>query len=284
MNDTPDMSISPLQAAQAAMESTLQEEVKEVPVEEKPKEVVPEKPKEDISAKRFEELTKLDRKNRRERQEIEQAKKLVSEDRAKNQKIMDAFANAKQDPFAFLEAGGLTYEELIAKGLQNDPQAKGLTTIEQKLEAMEKREKEREQNEITRQQEHTINVFKNEIDAHINKNEELKVIKTFGSSDIVYNVVEEYFKLHEKVLSIEEACKMVEDGLRAQVKEEYKKLQTLNLDFLENSSQPSETQAPVSQNQTKTLTNNAFASPDRREINDDSKEARLKQAIAAMNG
>ena len=134
MNATPDMvqqALSPLQAAHAAISAIPNaekppEEEKVVdpnapvePPKEEPKEEP--KPKEDISAKRFEELTKLDRKNRRERQEIEQAKKLLAEEKSKNQKILDAFTKAKEDPFAFLEAGGLTYEELIAIGLQYDP-------------------------------------------------------------------------------------------------------------------------------------------------------------------
>lgn len=183
----------------------------------------PEVPKEaqiDYSA-RFAELTKKERAILQKQAEVKEAAKKLEE-------YENAKKNAKLNPKAFLEAHGLSYQELT-EFLLNDEKPSPETQIKTELDYLKAQlEEERQRRESKEQEaerlaeEKVVNDFKSSLKAMADS-DDFELIRSEGESgiDLVYSVMEEYFDAHGTMMDKAEAMKQVEFYLESELKRKY---------------------------------------------------------------
>lgn len=168
------------------------------------------------------------------------------------------------DPFKALEKKGLDYEKLTQRVLGGKEDK--LTLVEKKLLKMEQEQKQREEMEARQQVQEKIETFKTHISDYVDSNaEKYEFIAGTQLKNLVFEVTEQYYETHGKVLSIEEACDYVENYLEKQAETivGLKKVQAKLLNS--KSKSPEKTPAPAVEQSKKetqiTLTNDASTAP-----------------------
>tara|TARA_R110000868_G_scaffold119214_1_gene315861 strand:+ start:2308 stop:3153 length:846 start_codon:yes stop_codon:yes gene_type:complete len=257
----------------------------EIPVEAAPEVKIPEVPKDDKFASKFAALARKEKAIQQREEELKKMRGSVDQEKTEYQKLTDLKKKARENPTAWLEEAGLTYDELT-QYLLNDkkPTAESkLTRLEREIEELRKVNEERQKEIETKQFESQLTAFKNEIKDFITKNDKYELTRAFDASEIVYNVIDQHYAEHKKILSTEEAADLVEDYLLKEAEETDKKLQSLKkLKKTVSPETPPQDLKATDKPAIKTLTNEltqASSREDRFLTNDE----RLKEAAKLIN-
>ena len=266
-------------------------------------EAAPEVPKVGEGANRFAFLAKKEAALVRQRQELKAQMEALNSQKSELDKLRQEIESVKgrrsgykANPLAALEDAGLSYKELTDYILNNEkitPEQK-LAALEEKFEskiqAMEKQRDEerrlaheRAEQERAAREAATIAEFKNEIGSYVSKHKETyELTNLYDSSDLVYDTVEAYYEQSGKVLSIPEACELVEKYLEKQVE---KSLQTKKLASRLNKPQPAEP-APKSADPStprRSLNNQTYTSSTPTVVSPKVENDRMARAMAALD-
>lgn len=257
------------------------ESVETKPATPAPEEKKPEAKKPDDFANKFGILAKKERALQKEQAEwkpkIESAKKFE-----------DAQANAKKDPLAYLAAVGLTYEDITEFVVNDKKPTPSLETkaVEDKIKALEKERSDEKEAAKKKAVENAITKFRGDIAEFVKTNAETHELVSLSGDEaqnLIYDVVEDHYEKHQKVLPIAEAAKAVEDYLekRHQKLAAAKKLQPKPITPKVEETKASKQDEDGKQEPT-TLNNNLTPTGTKPVIPRLSDEERLKQAATLL--
>jgi hypothetical protein len=254
-------------------------------------------PKPAEGANRFAFLAKKEAAIVRQRHELKAQMEAMTSQRSEMEKLRAEIdevkgrkASYRSNPLAALEDAGLSYKELTDFILNNntvstESQIKALQDKISEVENARQRDhQEREEHSKRQAAEREVQViaeFKNEISNFISsKKDDYELTNLYESSDLVYDTVEAYFEKTSKVLSIPEACELVEKYLEKQVE---KSLQTKKLGQrfqkpAEESIAKSDPQAPR-----RTLNNQNYTSSTPSLVSPKVENDRMSRALAALD-
>jgi hypothetical protein len=194
-------------------------------------------------SQRFAELAREQRKFAKIRQELQSEKAKIAEERAKYESYEKIKSQARLNPIEYLKQAGLTADDLAQFQLNESAptpslEAKQAMTEVERLrrEIAERDERAQQQNveQAKRTAQETMENFKLETKSFIeSKPEDYELINMTSSYDLVVQTVEEHWRLGEKrfkesgndpkyrpkILSTEEASKLVEGYLEGQVEQ-----------------------------------------------------------------
>lgn len=265
----------------------------------KPEETKKEEP---LSAK-FAALAKKEKAVVKLREEVKAKEAAISAREAaiaeREAKIKEAEQLFDTDPFAALEKRGYTYQKLT------DMILSGKTTVEKKPEdpvevakriaddlrkEFAEKEKAREeaakkaQEEAKKKQEEELAAayeqYRGEVAAFVEQNsDQYELINMYGQQELVIDTVNGYYETHKRVLSVKEACDMVESYLDEEAKKvfaakKYKKQQEEAKPATPKKEEPKAPSKTLSNNMTPTMASTLPAK---------SESERMKRALAALN-
>jgi len=124
------------------------------------------------------------------------------------------FSRLKESPIDSLESDfGLKYDELLVKGLNNDPTAKLAQKIEQ-LEARlkEKDAYEKEQSESSRKSDSITSIREQLADK-----DDFDLVNSFGAHNQVYDKIYAHYKETGETLDVNEVAKEIEEDIRGKL-------------------------------------------------------------------
>ena len=280
------------------IESQVEAAVPEVSEVAEGQEAAPaEQPRLAEGANRFAFLAKKEAAIVRQRQELKAQFDALNSQKSELDKLRSEIdqvkgrkASYRSNPLAALEDAGLSYKELTDFILNNntvstESQIKALQDkIDEVEQARQREAKERDEYSKRQAAEREVQViaeFKNEISNFISsKKDDYELTNLYESSDLVYDTVEAYFEKTSKVLSIPEACQLVETYLEKQVE---KSLQTKKLGSrfqkpAEETIAKSDPQAPR-----RTLNNQTYTSSTPSMVSPKVENDRMSRALAALN-
>jgi len=211
-----------------------------VPTEVTPTtEETPKAPARELASPQLSILAKREKALQKQREEIQKSKLDLDSKYEEINKFKSLKEQAKTNPLKFLEEAGLSYEELtnfILNG--NKPTAEmetsSIKSEMQKLrDEIAQREQEREKSakamDEQRAQE-AISNFKENITGFLTgKPDDFELCNNYPESvDLIYDVIEAHFAQTEKVMSMEEAAKLVEDHFESEAMKvtSFKKIQS----------------------------------------------------------
>jgi predicted phage-related endonuclease len=248
-------------------------------------------------ANRFAFLAKKEAAIVRQRHELKAQMEAMTSQRSEMEKLRAEIdevkgrkASYRSNPLAALEDAGLSYKELTDFILNNntvstESQIKALQDKISEVESARQRDhQEREEHSKRQAAEREVQViaeFKNEISNFISsKKDDYELTNLYESSDLVYDTVEAYFEKTSKVLSIPEACQLVETYLEKQVE---KSLQTKKLGsrFQKPAEQPIAKQDPSAPR--RTLNNQNYTSSTPSMVSPKVENDRMSRALAALD-
>lgn len=224
--------------------------------ETKPAEATPKPPEElDVPKKpdpmgpKFAALARKEQEVRKRELEVKAQEKPYRE-------YLEAKKNAKANPQAYLEAGGITYDELTEYFLNGKvPKDAHVRELEARLTEAEKREKEREESSKKAEQARAAQAARNSVkDQVVKAGETFELVNKAEAYDDVCDVIVEHYQAHGEELSVERAAKMVEDYLENEIKK-YAGLKKFKSLFGVTETAPKREENSNSPQQLKTLTN-----------------------------
>jgi len=172
-------------------------------------------------SRRFSELTKKEKAILEIQRQVKESSKALQE-------FENAKKNAKLNPKAFLEAHGLSYQELT-EFLLNDEKPSPDTVIKTELDLLksqleeEKRLRETKEQEAERMaEEKVVTEFKASL-KDLATSDDFELIRSEGDDgiDLVYAVMEEYYDSTGNMMDKTEAMKQVESHLESELKRKY---------------------------------------------------------------
>ena len=277
------------------MEAIAENQVPTQEAQDTPEAPIPEVPKERVSD-RFAFLAKKEQAVVRQRQELKAQLEAMEQQKAEIAKLRQEIEGGRSkkesyrtNPLALLEEHGLSYKELTDYILNNNTVSteSQIKALQEKLESVE-RQREQDRQEAAERAKRTaeqreqavITEFKNEIGSFLKREtDKYELTNLYDSSDLVYDTVEEYFAKTNKVLSIPEACDLVEAYLEKQVE---KSLATKKLST--KVSRPQEpTASPQPAQQRKTLTNSNYTASTPSLVSPRVENDRMSRALAALD-
>lgn len=279
-------------------------EVESAPIEAKVEEEKSPSPAENPAlSSKFAALAKKERAIVKKQEEV----KLRDADVAKREatlaereaKILESEKMFNEDVFKALELRGYSYQKLtdmllsgekVAKKEPEDP----ATLAQRKIEEFEKRMAEKEAARIAAEEkakkdaeeqeaariEAAWKKYSEEVNAYVKEHSaEYELIELFGQHQLILDTTDEYYKQHQRVLSIKEASDMVEEYLVNEAKKaaQAKKLSSV----VAKPETPTKKESASSEKVTKTLNNNM--TPTTSSTLPAATEAdRMKRALAAL--
>ena len=196
----------------------------------------------------------------------------------------------RQNPLSLLEENGLTYKELTDYILNNNTVSteSQIAQIQAKLESVEKQREldrqeaqKRAQEEQAQREAQVIQEFQGEIKSFITaKKDDFELCNLYEAQQLVYDTVEEYFNKTQKILSIPEACELVEKYLEAQV-EKSLKTKKLASKVAPKTTQEAPQQSP--QTPRRTLSNSNYTSSTPSLVAPKVESDRMARALAALD-
>lgn len=273
-------------------------ETVETPVEQTPEvQATPEAPKAGEAANRFAFLAKKESALQKQRADLKAQREAIESQRAEVEKLRQEIqaAQAKKgsyrtNPLALLEDNGMTYKELTDYILNNNSVSTEaqIKAIQEKIEAVERqRDLDRQESERKAQEQaqareaQVIQEFKSEIQSFLkSKAETYELTALYDSADLVYDTVEEYFNKTSKVLSIPEACDLVEKYLEGQV-EKSLKTKKLSSKFQKPETAPAE--KPSASAPKRTISNQAYTASTPSLVSPKVESDRMSRALAALD-
>jgi len=188
----------------------------------------------DKFASKFAALSRKERQIQQKEAEFKSLQRQIDEERNTYKAFLDKKSKAKENPLAWLEEAGLSYDEITEHVLRDGklPGDHKLTSIEQKLAELEKREADRIKESAEKRAAQQIDSYKSDIKKFVNeKADDFELINAFNQHEVVYSVIEQHFNdptnSDKKLLSIQEASEIVEKYLETQVEQEAKKISGL---------------------------------------------------------
>lgn len=261
-------------------------------------------PKVGEGANRFAFLAKKEQAIVRQRQELKAQIEALNAQRSELDKLRAEIDEVKSrrtgyktNPLAALDDAGLSYKELtdyILNNQQISPEQK-LKALEEKfeskIEALERqREEERqatqrryEEQQAQREQQ-VISEFKGEIASYVATHKDTyELTNLYDSADLVYDTVDAYYEKSGKVLSIPEACDLVEKYLESQV-EKSLKTKKLSARLPKAPTEPTvERPTPDTPAPRRTLNNQTYTSSTPSVVSPKVENDRMARALAALD-
>lgn len=250
------------------------------------------------AAQRFAFLAKKESALQKQRAEIKSAREAMEAQRAEIEQIKQQIESSKSkkdsyrtNPLSLLEEHGMTYKELTDYILNNNTVSteSQIRAIQERLDEQEKRREQekleaqkRSEEEAKSREAQVIQEFRDEIGSFLKaKSDTYELTALYEGSDLVYDTVEEYFDKTGKVLSIPEACELVEKYFESQVEKAAKtkklssKLQAPGVPKAEEKFTQS---AP-----TRTLSNQKYTSATPSMVSPKIENDRMARAMAALD-
>lgn len=279
------------------MEAIAETQVPVAETQDTPDAPVPEVPKERVSD-RFAFLAKKEQAVVRQRQELKAQLEAMEQQKAEISRLRQEIEGSRskkesyrQNPLALLEEHGLSYKELTDYILNNNTVSteSQIKALQEKLESVEKQREldrqeaqERAKRAAEEREQAVITEFKTEIGSFLKReSDKYELTNLYDSADLVYDTVEEYFAKTNKVLSIPEACDLVEAYLEKQVE---KSLATKKLSTKVSKPQTEDTAStPPSAPQRKTLSNSNYTASTPSLVSPRVENDRMARALAALD-
>lgn len=174
--------------------------------------IVPPKEEQPKFHKQFQQLAAKERELQKEREAIKAEREEIAQ-------YKSAKAQAKSDPLAFMQAHGLTYDEVTNFVLSKDSPEYAIKQLEKKLEAKEEAAKaeqiKAQQEADAKREQEAIGEYM--ADVKQLASEKYELVAASGDYNQVLEVVEKYYLATQKALSPDEALTLVEDYLQGQV-------------------------------------------------------------------
>jgi hypothetical protein len=224
-----------------------------------PPEAPKEEPKKEEVDPRFLAMAKKE-KALRERELKLQAQMKEQEERLK--KYLEEDELWQKDKYAAAQKKGLTYEEWTNAQLgemnltpEQIAERKANEIVEKRLAEEAARRQQEEQHRFQEAYQHALNDLKEEAKSFTTNSQEFPLVKNTDSFDTIVSLIEQNYHQTGKILTVEEATKMVEQSFKEDLNELYK---LLNPQKEEPKPQPIPAQTkPLHQ----TLTNKQTVSP-----------------------
>lgn len=218
-------------------------------------------------ARRFADLTKQARKVRDEQKAIAEERKRIAEVEKELEEYRQVKGKAKENPIEYLKSLGLTYQD-ITEIMLNDNKLTPEQQIRLLNEKLDSQAKSREddkkaQDEAKAKEEAAANEqavmeFKQSIRSHIEaKADQYELIAAQDAHDLVFEVIEQFWREHDSLPDMEVACRHVEGYLE----DEARKIMRLRKFAGNGENPPAEGTNGKSQPQSFTLTNQGTAAP-----------------------
>jgi hypothetical protein len=182
------------------------------PVEEKP---APPK------ADRFAMLARKEQDLYRKQQAVKQQQAAIAAQAEQIRAFEQAKKQALLNPLDALKQLGLTYEQLTEYVLNDNkptPNAE-VQSVRQELEEFKRQAREEQERILeqqremqTREQQQIIEQFRSEVNEYVEQHaENYELTNLYGGAHLVSEVIEEHFRQTQKLLTIPEAAKLVEE-------------------------------------------------------------------------
>lgn len=196
----------------------------------------------------------------------------------------------KEKPLEAIKRRGYSYED-ITKAALNDGKFEPATEIKGVKDEIarlrqEQADKEKQAAESARANEEkasqqAISDFKERIGQHLEGNaEKYELTKLYDASELVFSIVEEHFARTQKVLSIDEACGLVEQYIEDQLERTSKESKKFQAKYLAAKKAEDDKKDPKPS--TTTLSNNLNTSAAPSLLPAKTEDDRLKRALAAL--
>lgn len=182
------------------------------PVEEKP---APPK------ADRFAMLARKEQDLYRKQQAVKQQQQMLAQQAEQIRAFEQAKKQAMLNPLDALKQLGLTYEQITEYVLNDNkptPNAE-VQSVRQELEEFKRQAREEQERILeqqremqTREQQQIIEQFRSEVNEYVEQHaENYELTNLYGGAHLVSEVIEEHFRQTQKLLTIPEAAKLVEE-------------------------------------------------------------------------
>lgn len=220
---TPTTTDSPQTQAPVATEAvetqgaTHEQKVQETsPQETQKQEVQVDKKEEDSFSSKFAALSRRERELVKKERLIKEREKQIEASGGDSEKLRKL---VKEDPFKVLEILGTNYDELTQYALAGtSEEARALRQVKKELDELKKQKEEEHKTLQEREAQAKVDKFKAEQREHILKaGAKYELINATERYDLVYDVVDEYFRENQEILDNDTAAKMVEDYLEKEV-------------------------------------------------------------------
>lgn len=195
----------------------------------------------------------------------------------------------KSSPLEALKKRNLTYQDLTNAALndgkfQPDVALKDLKDeiqkVRQETEAKEKLALQNAQKQAQMAEQQAVAHFQEQIGAHIEQNlEKYELTKIYDANDLVYQTVEEHFNRTKKILSVSEACELVESYLESELERTSKESKKFKSKFLNQ--QRAEDAKGVGKSST-TLSNNLQSSSAPSMLPQKTENDRIRRALEKL--
>lgn len=195
----------------------------------------------------------------------------------------------RQTPLEALKKRNLTYQDLTNAALNDgkfQPETE-IKSVKEEIERLRQETLERE-NKATEAQKkaqeqaesEAIEAFKGKINGHIEQGgEKFELTKLYDATELVFQTVEEHFARTQKILSVDEACGLVETYLESELErtsKASKKFQSKYMQAKEAQSKSEPSKSSV------TLTNHMNSNVAPSLLSPKNEEDRIKRALAAL--
>lgn len=200
---------------------------------------------------RFAAFERQERAMRKARQELEREKAQWKAEQASLRDKLQA------NPLQFLSENGITYDKLVELQLNQPNVDPNQELIEKRLRDIENSTMQKvEQRLIEKAQaerQAAVQQFRSDVNFLVDSDPAFETIKTLGYQDEVVSLIEKAFDQEGSLLTVEEACNLVEEKLVDRKQKEIESLASLSK-FKQRLVKPAEPRAEAS-NQVTTLSN-----------------------------
>jgi hypothetical protein len=196
----------------------------------------------------------------------------------------------RRNPLAALKKRNLTYQDITNAALNDDKfdPATEVKSVKDEIERLrqEQAEKERKAQEDAKAQQaqaeaQAVEAFKERIGQHIESNgEKYELTNLYDASELVFQTVEEHFARTKKVLSLDEACGLVESYLESEIERTAKQSKKFQSKY--GQPKPVEEKKPAPSKTDTTLSNHLNAPTSPSLLSPANEAERMKRALAAL--
>lgn len=251
-------------------------------------------PKDDEFTKKLNWLAKKERKLQEEKSAQKAIKDELEQIRRENEALKQWKDGLKKSPLSQLKQEGISFEDLTAQALSGDRENDRLLALQTELETLKnelgsyrKTNEEKEAEQRKAQEEYAVHSFKTEIGSFLDTSNEHELCKSFQSTDLVYDTIEEHYNQTGRILSVKEASDLVETYLEKKVEDDAVRLTRTNKYksklaskfIIETKAEEPPAKAEPTQPRV-TLTNKTESSP--RMDRELTREERLREAAALL--
>jgi hypothetical protein len=200
---------------------------------------------------RFAAFERQERAMRKARQELEREKAQWKAEQASLREKLQA------NPLQFLSENGITYDKLVELQLNQPNVDPNQELIEKRLRDIENSTMQKLEERLTEkaqaERQAAVQQFRSDVNFLVDSDPAFETIKTLGYQDEVVSLIEKAFDQEGSLLTVEEACNLVESKLVEKKQKEIESLANLSK-FKQRLVKPAEPRAEAT-NQVTTLSN-----------------------------